>query len=1484
MVASITQATDARLSFPTLAAMRAHTDHGLKQGTPAVLLGNTAVGDRPPTVYYWDTSSTATEDVGKVLKLTGSATGRFLRGPEPRSPLEFATAADGATDDATELQASIDATESDGVLELDPSKTYKCNSTLTISNPITIRGHGATIDFSSLAAGTGLDFQTSDWNLLGVTLTGPGNAAYSSGSIAVKCVGTNNDPSAPTYRTNYLVQDCTINGWGDAGLYFRYGRHVKVINNKITSIGYSGIGSWAMDYFEYSGNHIETIGPGASGNSYNIICSRFMDAAYSETSEPRCSRGVIANNFLADNPLWEAIDSKGGEQLFIHNNHIYGVYRGMILASSQDGTGGGAEDLAFRDSIISNNILIATSTSASGTHDGSADSAALSDSTASWTTNEWVGYRIYNETDGSSGNVTANTDTTVTATLSGGAEDDWDAGDTYKIERHGEGIFIQGAFNAAQTSVVQYAANNRIVNNYLYRFGINNSSTNGAIKLEATKNCEVDGNTIIEPLYTGVMLGIFNQGANVVNNTVKDPWTWDSTETSGVDVRQRTNQEIFVGYNKFIYDNSALDNPAKYSVRVTAEKTGTHERYANGTDDASSSNATKMTDSGESFTTDEWVGYELRNISDGSKGTVTSNDANSITCSGGLSGGTLDVWNSGDNWELHKAGELYDSGGIFTADQLVGGYARNLTDGSQALITANGANTATASLAGGTDNEWQHGDSYAVNGVTVEIRYNLLQGDDATHLTAAGNWSQPGVVDNNVAGPINGLDDIGSPANGDWLLIEDASDLNKKKKVSIGNLPTGSGMSNFTLAGDSGGGQTITDGNTVTIAGGSGITTTDSATDKVTVAVDSTVVTKVGTPVNNQVGVWTGDGTIEGDAQLVFESGKLGIGLSGGTPNEELEVLGAIQLSTHKSTDTNTSARIIFEHYSGGLTEMAGVLGESQAATNRLFFGGGSGDQYAATEQYFYTAANNTTATGSIVLTLSSSQNATFENDLTVKGNLELGASGDATVARAGIGVISVEGVNVPLADASVDVDGIQMLERADHPNAPAATKGQLWVKNTTPATLIFTDDAGTDTTLGSGGGGLNNVVEDTTPQLGGALDVNGNEITGAIDLHSSGDIIQELGDNAGVNKVSIKDSDAIERAYIDSDGKALLAQAHIGNADTTLDRIAAGRIQLEGVEIATASNTLTFTNKTFDADASGNSLSNVDLTADVINTLPVANGGTGATTLTDGGVLLGSGTGAVTAMAVLADGEMIVGDGTTDPVAESGATLRTSIGCDDAANLTTGTIPAARVGTDHIDAMTEIASAIKTGSGSTLMTTRTGVYRHMWISAGAMVAAASGSAATGTKDDGTNVQFDYFAFDGTANEDLWFDWAMPVEWDGGTIKAKFFWIPASGASASDGVTLELSAVAVGDDDAWDAAMGTAVHVDDTVTAGTSGDLHITAATAAITIGGSPTAGELVSFYVQRLATDAADTMAEDLWLRGIMIQYQESATEPSAW
>ncbi len=58
---------------------------------------------------------------------------------------------------------------------------------------------------------------------------------------------------------------------------------------------------------------------------------------------------------------------------------------------------------------------------------------------------------------------------------------------------------------------------------------------------------------------------------------------------------------------------------------------------------------------------------------------------------------------------------------------------------------------------------------------------------------------------------------------------------------NIVRISTGGSMSSFTLAGTSGTNQTISDGNTLTIAAGTGITTTGGATDTVTVALNATL-------------------------------------------------------------------------------------------------------------------------------------------------------------------------------------------------------------------------------------------------------------------------------------------------------------------------------------------------------------------------------------------------------------------------------------------------------------------------------------------------------------------------------------------------------------------------------------------------------------------------------------------------------------------
>lgn len=66
--------------------------------------------------------------------------------------------------------------------------------------------------------------------------------------------------------------------------------------------------------------------------------------------------------------------------------------------------------------------------------------------------------------------------------------------------------------------------------------------------------------------------------------------------------------------------------------------------------------------------------------------------------------------------------------------------------------------------------------------------------------------------------------------------------------------------------------------------------------------------------------------------------------------------------------------------------------------------------------------------------------------------------------------------------------------------------------------------------------------------------------------------------------------------------------------------------VDVGGVEVVTSSRALT--NITFDANGTGNSVSNIDLTADVTGVLPVANGGTGLATITSNSYVKGNGTG----------------------------------------------------------------------------------------------------------------------------------------------------------------------------------------------------------------------------------------------------------------
>jgi hypothetical protein len=161
-----------------------------------------------------------------------------------------------------------------------------------------------------------------------------------------------------------------------------------------------------------------------------------------------------------------------------------------------------------------------------------------------------------------------------------------------------------------------------------------------------------------------------------------------------------------------------------------------------------------------------------------------------------------------------------------------------------------------------------------------------------------------------------------------------------------------------------------------------------------------------------------------------------------------------------------------------------------------------------------------------------------------------------------------------------------------------------------------------------------------------------------------------------------------------------------------------------------------------------------------------------------------------------------------------------------------------------------------------------------IWIPAIAMTARTTNGAAIGIAELATNRNMlRTLDFDTAAEEFAQVEIAMPKSWNEGAVTFQALWTAASG---SGGVAWGVQAIATGDDDALDAAFGTEVVVTDTLIA--ANDCHITAESAAITIGGTPAENDRVQIQVSRNVADATDTLAVDSKLLGIRLFYTTNA------
>lgn len=124
--------------------------------------------------------------------------------------------------------------------------------------------------------------------------------------------------------------------------------------------------------------------------------------------------------------------------------------------------------------------------------------------------------------------------------------------------------------------------------------------------------------------------------------------------------------------------------------------------------------------------------------------------------------------------------------------------------------------------------------------------------------------------------------------------------------------------------------------------------------------------------------------------------------------------------------------------------------------------------------------------------------------------------------------------------------------------------------------------------------------------------------------------------------------------------------------------------------------------------------------------------------------------------------------------------------------------------------------------------------------------------------------------FDATTSEIVQFEIAFPKSWNLGTVTFIPYWTAASGSGTA---IWALSAVARSDDDPLDVAFGTAQSSTDTLI--TAYDMHVGPESSAITIAGTPAAGDGVNF---KLIRDVADTLTVDAKLIGAKLIYTTSA------
>jgi|9_EtaG_2_1085328.scaffolds.fasta_scaffold02100_8 hypothetical protein len=348
--------------------------------------------------------------------------------------------------------------------------------------------------------------------------------------------------------------------------------------------------------------------------------------------------------------------------------------------------------------------------------------------------------------------------------------------------------------------------------------------------------------------------------------------------------------------------------------------------------------------------------------------------------------------------------------------------------------------------------------------------------------------------------------------------------------------------------------------------------------------------------------------------------------------------------------------------------------------------------------------------------------------------------------------------------------------------------------------------------------------------------------------------------------------------------GDALVFATANDGTNPDIDTLPAGDVTLTGTQ--------TLTNKTLTSpkigtsilDTNGNELALLTATGSAVNEFTIANAATGAgpTLSSTGGDsnidinITPKGTGDV----VLAGDTVKVGDsGAAATLTSNGAgalTVTTGGAADLVLSTNSGTDSGTITITDAANGNINIApngTGVAQAGGSAI---KVAGKETIWIPAAAMYGPTTNPAdAAQVETTAIRPDLKVFDFDASTKQYTQFTIAMPKSWNEGTLTYQVYWSPST--TNTGNAIFGLQAVACADGDTIDVAYGTAIEVTD-AGIGTVEDQQISSESSAMTVAGSPAAGEQTYFQLYRDAADGSDTFTGECRVLGIKLFFTTDA------